>query len=139
MEQKKAWEPLNKAETEALFSSLSVMIGGADVVPLHDAIQATSADAVYHVVRNYGFGTRDRFCSSYGIGDPNPSVWYLTHEGFIYAVTWENTKALVHTAREPFETIVRPAWEEHDRWLERDERERKRELRKKTKKEAAQA
>ena len=110
---KREWVPITKQQTDELFDSLSLMIGGRDVIPMDRAVDATSKEAVFHVVRLYG-GCKGSVYSEYGIGDPNPPLWYITRKGFDYAVTYENVKATLGSTVGVFNDIIKRVWDTQD-------------------------
>ena len=87
---------LNKAEAENLFRENAILIGSADVIPEHEAIEILGEESVGYA-QYLGRNQKGRFCNAYGIG--SYSALYLTLEGFMCAVTYRNIRILEEEAK----------------------------------------
>ena len=83
------WEPLNKDRTFDLFTEHAVLFGTWDGIPLSQAKQLLSPEAVAFAQR-MGVDCIGKLTSEYTIGDHTEA--YLTPDGFRIAVTYMNVK-----------------------------------------------
>ena len=92
---------LNKLEAEILFSDRAILIGSADVIPEHEAIELLG-EASVNYVKHLGRTVKGLY-NGFGIGTYTAS--YLTLNGFLNAVSYHNVKILEEEAKAAADAI----------------------------------
>ena len=78
---------LNEAQAMDIFTRYAVFIGDRDVLPLSRAFDLLGSDALEYIGGKHTL--KRPLYGSYGVGKDG-LIWYLTREGYLLAVTYNN-------------------------------------------------